>query len=393
MTSTAVDTLLDWMAILVRPGMRVALGDGPGSPVTALDALTQVAAERGDISLLLGWTPRPVSENALAGFAEVRALMSGWGLRRSIDAGTTLSVPCRMSAIPSLLGGPLRPDLLVTTLVRRNGSLYFGTEASWMRRLVEAGLPVAAVVSTAAPCADAGAPLPEAAITVVCETDERPFDVVPQPPGEVEQAIAAHVVRLIPAGARVQVGPGRLGAAILGAIETPVEVDSGLLPDAVVDLDERGLLLATPVATYLAGSRRLYDWADGRPILQPVEWTHDPGRLGSGSPFIALNTALEIDLQGQVNAEAIGGSTVGGIGGHPDFAGAATRSRRGLSVIALASSHAGTPTLVSRLSRPVTTASHDVDIVVTERGVADLRGLSRPERTAALWRLWDGAAA
>jgi acyl-CoA hydrolase len=81
---------------------------------------------------------------------------------------------------------------------------------------------------------------------------------------------------------------------------------------------------------------------------------------------------------------------VGGIGGHPDYAAAGTRSRRGLSIVAVASAHRGTPTLVTRLSRPVTTASHDVDIVVTERGALDLRGLDRAERGAALRDLWAG---
>jgi acyl-CoA hydrolase len=102
-----------------------------------------------------------------------------------------------------------------------------------------------------------------------------------------------------------------------------------------------------------------------------------------------VNTAVEVDLDGQVNVEGTAHALVGGIGGHPDYAAAATRSRRGLSVIALASTHRGAPTLVERLSRPVTTASHDVDAVVTEHGVADLRGLDRGERRHALARVWD----
>ena len=106
-----------------------------------------------------------------------------------------------------------------------------------------------------------------------------------------------------------------------------------------------------------------------------------------------MNTAVEIDLDGQVNVEGTAASVLGGIGGHPDYAAAAARSAGGLSIVAVTSVHQGRPTLVSRLSRPVSTPAHDVDVVVTERGLADLRGLSRPERRRALERLWDGRIA
>ncbi|HEY2206254.1 MAG TPA: acetyl-CoA hydrolase/transferase C-terminal domain-containing protein, partial [Pseudonocardia sp.] len=205
------------------------------------------------------------------------------------------------------------------------------------------------------------------------------------------EAICEHAAALVPEGARLQVGPGQLGAAMLRALRTPVRIDSGLLPEEVVDLDERGLLLGTPVATYLVGSARLYAWADGRPVLHPLEVTHDLGRLSTGVPFVAFNTAVEVDVAGQVNVEGTATALVGGIGGHPDYAAAATCSIGGLSIIAVSSTHKGRSTLVRTLSRPVTTPSQDVDVVVTERGVAELRGLTREERAAALLDLWGPA--
>jgi acyl-CoA hydrolase len=212
-------------------------------------------------------------------------------------------------------------------------------------------------------------------------------------PAEIDRRIAAHIATWIPEGARVQVGPGRLGAAVLDAVEVPVRVDSGLLPESIVDLDARGLLIEA-FGAYMVGTRRLYDWADGRPLLHPLEVSHDPGRLCSDepAPLIAVNTAVEIDRAGQVNVEGTAGAVVGGIGGHPDYAAAGARSRRGLSIIAVASSHRGGSTLVETLSRPVTTASHDVDVMVTEHGSADLRGLDRDERAAAITQLWTGSS-
>jgi acyl-CoA hydrolase len=119
-----------------------------------------------------------------------------------------------------------------------------------------------------------------------------------------------------------------------------------------------------------------------------VEVTHDVSRLAAHDCFIAINTALEVDPVGQVNVERVDGEPIGGIGGHADFALAASRSRRGLSIIALPSTHRAGPTLVDQLSAPVTTARADVDVVVTEHGVADLRALDDYERERALREVW-----
>jgi acyl-CoA hydrolase len=105
--------------------------------------------------------------------------------------------------------------------------------------------------------------------------------------------------------------------------------------------------------------------------------------------LVAVNTALEVDDQGQVNVESLPGAAVGGIGGHPDYAVAATRSVGGLSIVAVPAAHRGRSNLVERLSGPVSTPAHDVDILVTEDGAVDLRGLDRRERSKAIRGLWD----
>ncbi|BBG00123.1 MULTISPECIES: acetyl-CoA hydrolase/transferase C-terminal domain-containing protein [Pseudonocardia] len=379
------------LAALVSNGSRVALADGCGTPRTLHGPLSRVAAGRA-VSAVLGWHPAPAPDLDPAAFDDVRVLMGGPGTRAAVESGAAHVVPARLSAVPALLRGPLRPDLLVATVVRGPDGLRFGAEVGYLRGLVDSGTPVAAVLSHGSPCSDAGPALPAGAVTVVAETAEGPAELTVPAPTTDDEAIARRVAALVPPGARIQVGPGRLAAAMAAAIEVPVRLDSGLLPDPVVDLDARGLLLDQPVSTYLAGTRRLYDWADGRALLHPVEHTHDIGRLSAAGapPLIALNAALEIDVDGQVNVEGLGRSAAGMIGGHPDFAAAGARGD-GLSVIALASLHRGAPTLVERLSRPVSTPSQDVDLVVTERGTADLRGLDRAERRRALLELWDGA--
>jgi acyl-CoA hydrolase len=374
---------------LVRPGMTVAVGDGFGSPRSVSAELSAAAARCGGVRLILGWVPRADPELEFAAFADARTFMPGWGLRHAVDAGLVSFTPARMSAVPALIHGPWRPDLLVATVVRSSEGFFFGSEVSWQRAAINAGALVAAVVSAAAPHADAGAPLPAGQVVVVAETAEPPAVLPEVTPAPAYQEIAALIAPLVDAGARLQLGPSPVAAALLRELIVPVRLDSGMLPEAVVDLDERGLIAGTPVASYLAGGPRLYAWADGKPLLHPLEYTHDLGRL-SADPLFAVNTAVEIDVDGQVNVEGTAASALGGIGGHPDYAAAAARSVGGLSIVAVPTTHHGQPTLVKRLSRPVSTPSHDVDVVVNERGVADLRGLSRPERNRALTQLWDG---
>jgi hypothetical protein len=380
------------LAALVRPGARIALADGTGSPRAAYPLLSDLARERGDLRLVTGWLPGPADGLDLDAFADARTVMPGWGLRRAAEAGHVRAVPARLSAVPALVAGPLRPDVLVLAAAPGPVGPVLGAEASWVRAVIDLGVPLAVVVDPALPRAVAGPPLPDEQVFVLGEVAEGPHAVASAEPSAEHEAIGRHVAGLLTDGVRLQWAPGQLGAAVVDGVRAAgvrVRADSGLLGDGVVALDTEGLLLGDPVATYLVGTPELYAWADargraGRPVVHRIEHTHDPARLGGDPPLVAVNTAVEIDLDGQVNVEGTANALVGGIGGHPDYAAAAARSARSLSVIALASHHRGRSTRVERLSRPVTTASHDVDVVVTEHGHADLRGLDRDERRRAL---------
>lgn len=377
---------------VIRPGMRVALADGIGAPLTVSAELSQVAREVGGVRLLLGWMPWLDEALDLSAFEDVTALMPGWGVRRPADAGLVRALPLRWSTVPALLNGPLRPEVLIVPVVpRADGTLGLGTEVSWMLAARDAGAKVLGIRASGRPDCSAEAELDPSEVTIIGEDPAPVASLEFTAPDDTHRLVGEQVARLVPAGSRIQVGPGALGTAILDAITEPVLVDSGLIPDAVVDLDARGLLLDTPVSTYLAGSRRLVEWAASRRPLRRVEYTHDLTRLSSGTPFLALNTAIEIDLHAQVNVETAGGRTVSGPGGLPDYAAAAARSVGGLSIIALPAVHDRRSALVDRLSGPVSTVGHDVDVVVTEHGSADLRGLTRTERADALAELWSKA--
>ena len=380
---------------VLRPDMTVALGDGVGELRCFDDgasigtALSAVASEVGSVRLVLGWLTAPIDGLDADAFADVVALMPGWGVREVLRSPTARFLPTRLAAIPALLTDVLRPDVLLTRLVRRGELLQFGTEVSWQRAAIDSGARTLGVIDTTAPAASAEPALDPSALDVLGTVRGGAVQLPEREPEPIHDALADAVLRLVPEGARLQYGPGQLGTALLRRAQVPLHIDTGLLTDAVVDLDKRGLLAGTPSATYLLGTDVLYDWADGRPMLRGVEYTHDLSRLSRGAPLVAVNTAIELDPWGQVNVEGIGDKVVGGIGGHPDYCVAARMSRGGLSIIAVPSSTNGRSPLVGQLTRPASTPAHDVDVIVTESGQADLRGADWTQRRKLITELFD----
>jgi acyl-CoA hydrolase len=210
--------------------------------------------------------------------------------------------------------------------------------------------------------------------------------IAPAPiePTAVDIIIAEHVASLIPSGATVQHGPGGIGDAVMRALREPVHFLSGLAGDSLVALDARGLLEGAAEAAYLWGGDDLVTMAvEGRLRLVPVEQTHDIGRLARIPRFVACNTALQVGLDGAVNVERVGGRVVAGIGGHADFSIGASLSSEGRSIVALRSSRGERSSIVAHLD-VVSTPRCDIDFVVTEHGVADLRGRADAARAEAL---------
>jgi acyl-CoA hydrolase len=232
-------------------------------------------------------------------------------------------------------------------------------------------------------------PVIEGRIVGVIDRSDPP-DPPPQPEvGPIERRIGELVAERLPDGATVQWGPGAVPAAVLAALDRPVRVDSGLVTDELVDLDGRGMLAAPAEAAYLWGGRELRAMiAEGRLTLREVEHTHDPTRISAIDRFVAINTALEVGLDGAANVEMIrtragGTRVVSGPGGHPDFCVGASRSVGGLSIVALRATAGGRSSIVPR-PLVVTSPHTDVDLVVTEYGVADLRDLDAEERATRL---------
>lgn len=365
----------------VRPGCTVALADGVGTPVGLYEDLVEVARGVSGVRLILGWWPLAEPPLDLDVFADVRAFMPGHGLQKAVAAGTAHYVPAYLSQVPGLLVDVWRPDVLLASVRETSRGLSLGSEASWIQAAARAATVCVAEVNNGLPDATRGPGLClEGKMVVVAGESGRPPASVPgRGTDPVSERIGAWLATLAKPGRAVQFGPGAIGEAFVAALEVPVRIESGIITDSVVTLAERSLLIGDPLGTYLAGTPKLYDWADGRGVLDRVEVTHDPSRL-AGLDLLAVNSALAIDELGQVGLDDPAAGRIAGIGGHADYASAASRSAHGLSVVAVPSRRRP----ADRLSIPVSTPRSVVDVVATEHGIADLRGLTDNERAAAV---------
>lgn len=224
-------------------------------------------------------------------------------------------------------------------------------------------------------------------LDVIVRTSRSPAEYPARPISHVEQRIARRAAELIPDGATLQAGVGRLPEAILRELagHRDLGVHTGLINDAMAELMAAGVITnarkaidpGRAVGGVLLGTRRLFDFADRNPAieLRDTRYTHHPEVLAGQRRFTAINAAVEVDLTGQVNAEVAGGAYVGAIGGALDFLRGAARAPEGLPIIALPAAR-----IVHTLSGPVTIGRADAGIIVTEHGAADLRGRTLAER-------------
>ncbi|MBS1861591.1 MAG: acetyl-CoA hydrolase/transferase family protein [Actinobacteria bacterium] len=216
--------------------------------------------------------------------------------------------------------------------------------------------------------------------------------VEPREPNAVEREISRRVGELVADGSTLQTGIGSLPDAILAALadHTDLGLHSGSIGDRALDLIEGGAITNArktidpgfSVAAVLIGSERLYRFADDNPelLLRDTRYTHDPQLLAGQRRLVAINTAFEVDLTGQINAEVAGGRYLGAVGGSMDFLRGAARAEEGLPIIALPSTAGDSSRIVARLNGPVSTPRADAGVIVTEHGAVDLRGLTIAER-------------
>lgn len=388
------------LARWIRPGMGVVFGQAAGEPTTLTAQLVAQRAQFSGAQVFFGanfsatFQPEHADHLRFRGFGGIGAL------RKLATLGALDPIPCHVSSVAGLIRDGIIPcdvALVQVSPANAQGEHSFGLIADYVRAAMAQARVVIAEVNAQVPWTPCDTPLRAEEFDIIVHSD-RPLVELPAAPfGELERRIAGHLDALIPDRATLQVGIGAVPEALMSLLRDRrgLGVHSGMIGDSVVDLIECGAIsnahkeidAGVTVTGSLIGTSRLYRFADGRQGLRmcPSSHTHALGVVGQLRRFVSVNSALEVDLTGQVNAEAIGRDYLGGVGGQVDFVRAAAQSEGGVSIIALPSTgRKGESRVVAQLSGPVTTARSDVDVVATEHGVARLRGRSLRDRVRAL---------
>ncbi len=373
------------LASVIRPGDGIICGQACAEPQTLMEALVAQRAAFSGAGVFLGINYAGILQPGHADHLRLSAYC-GIGHNRALaDAGVLEVQPVPYSRLGALIrSGAIRADVVLVQVSPPNarGEYSLGLAADYLIPALETARAVVAEVNQQVPWTHADKLLRREYFSLLVESSRPPAAPPPDRSGTVEQAIATRAARFIPDGATLEFGIGTLPQAVCRelASHSRLAVHSGAVGDAVVDLLQAGAVAGVDCAL-LIGTRRLFDFARENPAirLRSCDYTHAPRVLAGIDRFIAVNSAVEVDFTGQVNAEVAHGSYVGAVGGALDFVRAANQSAGGAAITLLPASR-----VVEKLSGPVATPRSEAGIVVTERGAADLRGCSLRERERRL---------
>jgi 4-hydroxybutyrate CoA-transferase len=392
---------------VIESGNQVYVHCAAATPSVLLDALIARAQAKGltDIGMvhLHIEGPGPHLAPEMARHFRHRALFIGPNARAAVEDGRADYVPVFLSDVPHLFtSGALRLDtvLVNATPPDAHGFCSLGTSVEAIHGAMRAARTVIVQFNRAMPRTLGDSFIHVNEINLAIEADVPPYAHPIRDIGEVERRIGANVAELIPDGATLQLGIGAIPAATALFLrdKRDLGIHTEMFTDAVVDLVEAGVVTGAAkernrgkiVTTFLMGSPRLYDFVHDNPMVEmrAVDFTNDTHVIRSFGRMVSINSAIEVDLTGQVVADSIGHRLYSGVGGQMDFVRGAALATEGRAIIALPSTAAGGTT--SRITPAlkegagiVTTRAH-VRTVVTEWGVAELFGKSVRERAAAL---------
>jgi acyl-CoA hydrolase len=386
----------------IKPGMDVVVGAANGEPVSVVDAIEAACGDLAEVRLhqMIPLRSRPYIDGARPNLRHVSWFLSPPS-RAAFHRGDCDLVPNSFSDVPRLMRQTLRPRLVVAAASApdRHGYFSLGTDAEYSAALI-GEVPFFIEVNARMPRTFGGNQLHVNDVLGFCESDQALVELPAQEGTDRDRRIAELVAERIPDGATLQAGIGAIPNLVLEMLSDHRElgVHTELLSDGFVDLVEAGVVTGTRklthrnklVTTTALGSRRLYDFvADDTGVeFHPVEYTNDPRVISREPLMTAINATLEVDFLGQCASESLGSDYWSSSGGQPDFARGAVMAESGQAFIVLHSTTA--KDAVSRivpqlhLGAAVTTFKNIVDKVVTEYGVAELRGSSIAERTRRL---------
>ena len=389
---------------VVRSGDRVFIHSVAAAPSRLIAALAARAPELRVVEIVSLHTEgdAPYAAPALAKSFRVNALFVGPNLRTAVAEGRADYLPVFLSEVPSLFRTGLLPidvALIHVSPPDRHGYCSLGVSVDVTHAAVEVSRTVIAQVNPRMPRTHGDGLIHLDTIDTLVEVDEPIHELPPREISEAERAIGRHCAELVDDGATVQIGIGAIPQATVSALSDHhrLGIHTEMLSDGVLDLVEKGVVTGEMkrvhpgkiVAGFAFGTRRLYDFLDDNPLVAMLDmaYVNDTAVIRRNPKVTAINSAIEVDLTGQVCADSIGDRQYSGVGGQMDFIRGAALSEGGKPIIALRSTTStGEPRIVSYLkpgAGVVTTRAH-VHFVVTEFGIADLWGKNLRQRAAAL---------
>lgn len=392
----------------IQPGHRVYLGGGAGVPTRLVQGLIEraPALRRVELTHILTFAESPYARPEFQDNIRVNALFIGSNVRKAVQEGRADFTPVFLSEIPSLfrIGVlPLNVALISVTPPDEHGFCSFGVEVGTTKPAAEAARIVIAEVNKQMPRTLGDSFIHVSQLDHIVEVDY-PLPEAPQGGSSPEHLqIGQNIAGLIPDGATLQMGIGSIPDAVLQCLgnHRDLGIHTELFSDGVIDLVEQGVITCGRktfhpgkiVAGFLFGTHRLYEFVNNNPLIEmhPTDYVNDPFNISQNARMVAINSALQIDLTGQVCADSVGAKMYSGAGGQVDFIRGAARSKGGLPIIAcLATARDGevsriVPTLYE--GSGVVTTRNDVHWVVTEFGIASLHGKTLRQRAQSLIRI------
>ncbi len=389
----------------VRSGQRVFIGSGAAEPQLLVKALADRGQELSDtqITHILTLGVAPYADPKLKDGFRHNALFIGPNVREAVAEGRADFTPVFLSEVPRLFRRgkmPIDVALIQVSPPDEHGYCSYGVSVDVTKSAAESARYVVAEVNPNMPRTLGDCFIHINNIHELVPSDQPILEAEAAQIDDIAQQIGQHIAELIQDGSTLQLGIGTIPDAVLSCLgdKKDLGIHSEMISDGVIDLVEKGVINGSKkkihtgklVASFAIGTRRLYDFIDNNPMCEfhPSEFTNDPFRIAQNDRVVAINSALQVDLTGQVCADSLGTYFYSGIGGQVDFIRGASRSHQGRPIIALPSTAAGgkvsriTPTLTPGAG--VVTSRGDVHYVVTEYGIADLHGKTIRERAMAL---------
>ena len=395
----------------VKSGDTIVVQGSTSIPMVLLRALTARAAELRDVKIISGFGVHPeeapyAKRELIDSFRALNIFVPN-NLRRAMKEGVADTIPCFLGEVPSLFRSGLVPvdvAFLNVSEPDEEGYCSFGISADIAFSGAECAKTIIAQVNKYMPRTFGDPVIHVSKITALCRGDE-PLVEVPTPvPSEVDTKIGNFIANEIPDGATLQIGVGGIPNAVINALSNHQHlglhteaITDGVLPlieKGIIDNSQKKILPGKSVGSLILGSKHLYDYIDGNRdfVIRDVAWTNDPQIIRQNPRAMAINSAIEVDLTGQICADSIGETIISGVGGQHDFMYGAALSEGGKCFIALPSmTNKGQSKIVAHLApgAGVVTTRFQAQYIVTEHGIAFLRNLPLADRAKALIRIAD----